>query len=209
VAFVAGQPVDAFMGALPEAEIKAFMTKIGGNTAKDESKALLESAALLVEQGDIVQAADIYAHLLQLAPETLAAIAGLAHCHLEMGNLEQARAILATTPKDKREDSQISSLSARLELIEQVKKIADPQELEQRLAANPQDYQARFDLALIHDARGAREQAADSLLTLIKQAREWNEDAARKQLLQFFEVWGMADPATVAARRKLSGLLFS
>jgi len=209
VAFVKGQPIDAFMGALPEGEVKAFITKIGGSSSADESKALLETASTLIEQGDVVQAADIYAHLLQMAPDTLEAIAGLAHCHLETGNLDGARAILATTPQDKSHDPKISSLHARIELAEQVKQIGDPAELERRLASDPQDYQARFDLALIHNATGARIQAADSLLTIIAQARDWNDDGARKQLLQFFEVWGMTDPVTIAARRKLSGLLFS
>jgi len=209
VAFVNGQPIDAFMGALPEAEVKAFIAKIGGSSVEDERKTLLESAASLLERGDVVQAADVYAHLLQISPDTLAAIAGLAHCHLETGNLEQARALLATTPKDKRGDPQISSLYARIELAEQVKQIGDPVDLEQRIAKDPQDYQARFDLALIHNATGERTQAAEDLLAIIAQARDWNDDAARKQLLQFFEVWGTMDPATVAARRKLSGLLFS
>jgi len=209
VAFVNGQPVDAFMGALPETEVKAFITKLGGNSAQDESKAMLEAAAALVEQGDIVQAADIYAHLLQLAPDMLAAIAGLAHCHLETGNLDGARALLATAPKDKRNDPQILSVQARIEIADQIKKIGDPAELEARMKANPQDYQAHFDLALIYHAQDAREQAASSLLAIIKQSREWNDDGARKQLLQFFEVWGASDPATLAARRKLSGLLFS
>jgi len=209
VAFVNGQPVDAFMGALPEAEIKSFIAKIGGNSAKNESKALLESARLLLEQGDIVQAADIYAHLLQSTPDLLAAIVGLAHCHLESGNPDQARAILATAPKDQNDDPQISSLNARLDLIEQVKKIGDPLVLQQRIAANAQDYQARFDMALIHNAKDERLEAAETLLALIKEARDWNDDGARKQLLQFFEAWGMTDPVTLAARRKLSGLLFS
>jgi len=209
VAFVKGQPVDAFMGALPEGEVKAFIAKIGGSSNEDESKALLETASSLIDQGDIVQAADIYAHLLQMAPDTLAAIAGLAHCHLEAGNLDGARAILATTPQDKSQDPKISSLYARIDLAEQVKQIGDPAALERRLALDPQDYQARFDLALIHNATGARMQAADCLLTIIAQARDWNEDGARKQLLQFFEVWGASDPVSVRARRKLSGLLFS
>jgi len=209
VAFVNGQPVDAFMGALPEAEIKAFIAKIGGNSVQDERAALLESAKTLIEQGAIVQAADIYAHLLQLAPDMLAAIAGLAHCHLETGNIEQARSILSTVSQDKCNDPQISSLKARIDLAFQVQQIGDPKNLEARIAADDQDYQARFDLALIYNARGECEQAAEALLALVKQAREWNDDAARKQLLQFFEVWGAKNPVTVATRRKLSGLLFS
>jgi len=209
VAFVDGQPIDAFMGALPETEIKAFIAKIGGNKEQDEGEALLESAAALLEQGDLTQAADIYAHLLQRAPDTIAALAGLTHCHLELGNLEQARAILATVPKDKYADPQIATLQARMELAEQVQKLGDIQALEARLAINDQDHQARFDLALIHNAKGEREQAAEKLLAIIKQARDWNEDGARKQLLQFFDVWGLQDPATMTARRKLSGLLFS
>jgi len=208
VAFVNGQPVDAFMGSLPETEVKAFIAKFAGQSAQDESKALLEAASLLIEKGDLVQAADIYAHLLQLEPDQLQAIAGLTHCYLEMDNLEQAQALLATIPQAKRGDSQISSLQARIDLARQVKEIGNPQELEARIAANEHDYQARFDLALIYSARGERERAADSLLTIIKQSREWNEDGARKQLLQFFEVWGLSDPATIKARRKLSGLLF-
>jgi len=209
VAFVNGQPVDAFMGAKPENEIKAFIAKLGGQSAAETLKKTLEAAQSLIDSGDIVQAADIYAHILQNTPDSIAAIAGLARCFLEMDNIEQARAVLATAPQDKAQDPLLVPLHARLRLIEQSKTIGDPATLKQAIAANPQDYQARFDLALIYNAQAERAQAADMLLAIMQDNREWQDDGARKQLLQFFDIWGAKDPATLAARRKLSALLFS
>jgi len=209
VAFVNGQPVDAFMGAKPENEVKAFIAKLGGKSAAETLKQTLEAADRLVENGDIVQAADIYSHILQQTPDNVAAIAGLVRCLLETGEIEQAKAILSTTPQNKAQDPLLVPLHARIKLLEQSQAIGDPKVLEQRIFANRRDYQARFDLALLYNMQDARERAADMLLDIMKDNREWNDDGARKQLLQFFDAWGAKDSATLAARRKLSTLLFS
>jgi putative thioredoxin len=210
IAFVNGQPVDGFMGALPESKVKEFIAKIGGPSDQENAIAEAVTAAQeLLESGDYVQAGDIFNSILQAAPDNVDAIVGLASCVLESGDAEQAREILATIPADKQNAASVRALEAKLALADQVKLIGDPVELEKRLQADPQDYQARFDLAQVRNAQGRREDAANELLTIMKADRSWNEDGARMQLLQFFEAWGNTDPATLSARRKLSSLLFS
>jgi len=210
IAFVNGQPVDGFMGALPESKVKEFIAKIGGPSDQENAIAEAVTAAQeLLESGDYVQAGDIFNSILQAAPDNVDAIVGLASCVLESGDAEQAREILATIPADKQNVASVRALEAKLALADQVKLIGDPVALEKRLQADPQDYQARFDLAQVRNAQGRREDAANELLTIMKADRSWNEDGARMQLLQFFEAWGNTDPATLSARRKLSSLLFS
>ncbi|MBA8818393.1 thioredoxin [Ochrobactrum sp. P6BS-III] len=210
IAFVNGQPVDGFMGALPESKVKEFIAKIGGPSDQENAIAEAVTAAQeLLESGDYVQAGDIFNSILQAAPDNVDAIVGLASCVLESGDAEQAREILATIPADKQNVASVRALEAKVALADQVKLIGDPVALEKRLQADPQDYQARFDLAQVRNAQGRREDAANELLTIMKADRSWNEDGARMQLLQFFEAWGNTDPATLSARRKLSSLLFS
>ncbi|MGK8641105.1 thioredoxin [Brucella anthropi] len=210
IAFVNGQPVDGFMGAVPESKVKEFIAKIGGPS--DAEAALAEAitaANELIEAGDFVQASEIFSSILHAVPDNVDAIVGLATCLLESGDAEKAREILAQLPDDKQNAPAVRALEARLALADQVKLIGDPIALEKRIQADPKDYQARFDLAQVRNAQGRREDAASELLFIMKSDREWNEDGARKQLLQFFEAWGNADPATLGARRKLSSLLFS
>ncbi|MBC2886535.1 thioredoxin [Ochrobactrum sp. CM-21-5] len=210
IAFVNGQPVDGFMGALPESQVKEFITKIGGPS--DQETALAEAVGAaneLADTGDFVQAAEIYTSILQVAPDNVDAAAGLATCLLESGDAEKAREVLASLPADKQDAAPVRALEARLALADQVKLIGDPVELERQVQADPKDYQARFDLAQVRNAQGRREDAADELFAIMKADRAWNDDGARKQLLQFFEAWGNMDPATLGARRKLSSLLFS
>lgn len=210
IAFVNGQPVDGFMGALPESKIQEFITKISGPS--DHEAALAEAitaATELVASGDFVQAADIYSAILQQAPDNVAALAGFATCMLETGDAAQARDVLAMIPADKKQDAAVRAIEARLDLAEQVALIGDPLALEQRIAANAKDYEAQFDLAKVRNAQGLRDEAADALLAIMIADRTWNDDGARKQLLQFFEAWGPMDSASLAARRKLSSLLFS
>lgn len=210
IAFVNGQPVDGFMGAVPESKVKEFIAKIGGPS--DAEAALAEAitaANELIEAGDFVQASEIFSSILHAVPDNVDAIVGLATCLLESGDAEKAREILAQLPADKQNAPVVRALEARLALADQVKLIGDPIALEKRIQADPKDYQARFDLAQVRNAQGRREDAASELLFIMKSDREWNEDGARKQLLQFFEAWGNADPATLGARRKLSSLLFS
>ncbi|OYR14986.1 thioredoxin [Brucella thiophenivorans] len=210
IAFVNGQPADGFMGALPDSKVKEFIAKISG--PNDQEAAITEAvnaAKELVEAGDFAQAAQIFSSILQVAPDNVDAVVGLATCVLESGDVDQAREVLASLPEDKQDAPAVRAIEARLALADQVKLIGDPVELERRVLADPKDYQARFELAQVRNAQGRREDAADELLAIMKADRSWNEDGARMQLLQFFEAWGNMDPATLGARRKLSSLLFS
>jgi putative thioredoxin len=169
----------------------------------------LEDAARLAEEGQPAEAANLYAAVLQHEPQNLAAIAGLGSLYLEMGRLEQAKGMLAAVPADKAGDPAIASLRAAVELAEQAASLGDPAALQRRIEANPKDFEARFDLALVYNAMGKREEAADELLAIVQRDRNWREDGARTQLLTFFEAWGPTDPATLYGRRRLSSLLFS
>jgi putative thioredoxin len=200
VAFVDGRPKDAFMGARPEGEIKKFLEKLAGPAGPSAIEQALEEAARVASDG---------AAILQQEPQNVAALAGLGALYLEMGDLDRARGMLAAVAEDKAGDPAISSLRAAIELAEQAAKLGDPTSLQLRIEANPKDFEARFDLALIHNAMGEREAAADELLAIVQRDRKWRDDGARAQLLTFFEAWGPTDPATLYARRRLSSLLFS
>lgn len=209
-AFRNGQPVDAFVGVLPESEIRAFITRLageGGDAADIE--AALEDAAAARKAGDPATAMNIYGALLQAAPDTLPAIAGVADLLADAGELDQAESVLATAPPEKAEAPELAAVRARIANARRVSELGDPTALEARLAADPKDHQAGFDLAMIRNEEGRREEAADLLLAIIQKDRAWNDDGARRQLLQFFEAWGPTDAATLAARRRLSSLLFS
>lgn len=209
IAFQRGQPIDGFMGALPESQVKAFIEKLVGPMGPGATEELLLAAQDAVDAGDAAGASELYAGVLQLEPENVAALAGLARLHLDMGDLEGAKGILAAAPEAKAADPALAAVRAAIELAEQAASLGDTAELEAKVAANPKDYQARFDLALALNARDRREEAVDQLVAVIKADRTWNDDGARKQLLQFFEAWGPMDEHTIAGRRKLSALLFS
>ncbi len=207
-AFDKGQGIDGFMGALPESQVTAFVEKLAGGAANpDLTEALAAADAALVE-GDAAGAAQIYSQILGVEPDNLHALAGLARCAIETGELEQAKALLDQVPADKQTDRAVVAARAALDLAEQAADLGPIHELEQRLVENPADHQARFDLAVALNAKGQREEATDQLLDIFKRDRNWNEDGARKQLVQFFEAWGPMDEATIAGRRKLSSLLF-
>ncbi|HMO30910.1 thioredoxin [Enterovirga sp.] len=207
-AFDRGQPVDGFMGAQPEAKIKEFIARLvgPGSAAADE---LLAEADTLAKAGDLGGAAELYAAVLAEEPENLAAIAALAKLHLQLGDIEGARRFLAMAPAAKANDPAIAGARAAIEVAEQSASLGDLAAFEARLVADPNDHQARFDLAVGLGGKNRREEAADQLLAIIRKDRGWNEDAARKQLVQFFEAWGPTDPATIAGRRRLSSILFS
>ena len=211
IAFSDGKPVDGFMGALPESKVKEFIDRIASpDGGRDEAiRSALEAAAHAVEAGDLEQASQIYAAVLAEIPDHVAALAGLANCLIELGDIEQARATLERVPADKREDAVVRAADAKIALADQVATLGDPVALEARLSDNPKDHRARFDLAMILNAKGQRNEAADHLLAIMRADRAWNDDGARKQLLQFFDAWGAGDEASVTARRKLSSLLFS
>ena len=210
IAFRDGQPVDGFMGAIPESKIREFIERVAGPGDAGETTAeALAAAAEIRASGDLQGAAQIYAAVLKQTPDNLDALAGLAEALFDAGDIAHAREVLARAPEGKEDAPQLAGVRARLALADQVAALGDPAELERRLAADPADHQARFDLALIQNATGAREKAADNLLAIMKADRAWQDDGARLQLLKFFEAWGMADEATLSARRKLSSLLFS
>ena len=210
IAFKDGQPVDGFMGAIPESQIAQFLDKVGGKGGGAPQLAdALAAAAEARTAGDVQTAADIYDAVLEQAPETIEAIAGLGELLFEAGDAEGAEAMLARAPEDKKDAPVLAALRTKMTLAAEAAALGNPAEFERRLAANPADHQARFDLAMIQNGRGERHEAADNLLAIIKADRAWNEDGARAQLLKFFEAWGMTDEATLAARRKLSSLLFA
>ena len=209
IAFKQGQPIDGFMGAQPESQIKVFIERLVGPMGPGETGELIEAAAAAIAAGDPAGASELYAAVLEIEPDNLAAIAGLARLHLDNGDIEGAKGILGMGPPDKANDPAITAIRAAIELAEQAASLGDTAELEAKVAADPKDHQARFDLALALNARDRREEAVDHLVAIIKADRTWNDDGARKQLLQFFEAWGPMDEASVAGRRKLSTLLFS
>ncbi len=212
IAFVGGRPADGFMGALPESQVRAFIDKIAGPADADqkaEIEAILEEAKTLLSQHDIGGAADLFGAILQADPDNAAAFAGMAQCMIAAGQLDNARQILASAPEAVAKDPAVAAVQKQLEQIEEARKLGDPQALEQALAADPDDHAARLKLAKIRNVEGNREAAADHLLSIMKRDRSFEDDVARRELLQFFEVWGPKDPATIAARRKLSSILFS
>jgi putative thioredoxin len=209
IAFVNGQPADGFMGALPEGQVMEFLQRLTKGAVGAEERDLLKTAEEALAAGDASGAAEIYAAALAQESGNVAAIAGLARCQLELGSLEQAKQTLMLVPPNKQADAAVSAVRAAIELAEQAQALGPLDELEQKIAANPLDHQARFDLAVALNAAGKRDEATGHLLEIVKRDRKWNEDGARKQLVQFFEAWGGDDPATVEGRRRLSSLLFS
>ena len=212
IAFVNGQPADGFMGAIPESQVNAFIEKLtrGMPAAGEPSIAeILKEADALLAEGDPAGAAQVYAEALSLDATNIAALAGLAKCYVTTGAVDQAKNTLAMVPESKRNDPAVKAVQAAIDLAEQAKSVGPIGELEQKVAANPLDHQARFDLATALNATGKRSDATTQLLEIVKRDRKWNDDAARKQLVQFFEAWGGADEATIEGRKRLSTILFS
>ncbi len=208
-AFQRGQPVDGFMGALPEGQVKGFIERLVGPLGPSAAEDLMAEAAALAEEGDAGGAAELYAAVLSQDPENTAALAALAKLHVEIGDLEGAKRFLAMAPAAKANDAAIAGVRAAIELAEQAASLGDLADLQRRVETDPKDHQARFDLALGLNARGRREDAMNHLLEIVRRDRNWNEDGARKQLVQFFEAWGPMDEMTIAGRRRLSSVLFA
>lgn len=209
-AFVNGQPVDGFMGALPEGQIKQFVDRLGGQgSMAEEIEAVLADARALVEQKDYQNAAQLFAQLLQVDRENVGAIAGLVRCELALGDLENAQKTLALVPPAKANDPDVLSVKAQLELALNPVDTSEIGTLKAKVESNPDDFQARLDLAVLLNGANEREAATDQLIYVIRKMRAWNDEAARKQLVKFFEAWGPKDEFTIAGRRKLSSVLFS
>ena len=211
-AFYQGRPVDGFQGAVPESEIKAFvkrLTDTAGTATQSPVDAALEQAHAMVEAGEFAQAGAVFQQVMQHAPENLAAKAGLARCFLEAGDNAKAREITDGLSDEECGDKAIVAIINKLDLADKAAGAGDLGPLRAAVEANPKDPEARNNLALALYAADEREAAIDELLTIVRTNRAWNDDAARRQLLEFFEALGPTDPLTVGGRRKLSSLLFS
>jgi putative thioredoxin len=210
-AFKDGKPVDGFVGALPESQVKQFIGRLAGAAAGPDP--IAEAVALAKEAaaaGDEARATNIFTQILQHEPDNIDAIVGLARAAIARKEFAKAKQFLDRVPKEQAAHAEVAAARTALELAESgAKAVGALDELKARAARDPKDYQARYDLASALYAAGEREAAIDQLLDLIRANREWNEQAARKQLLKFFEAIGLADPLTVAARRRLSAILFS
>ena len=212
IAFVDGRPADGFMGAIPESQVNAFIDKLSKSmpgSGEASIAEILKEAETLLAEGDPAGAAQVYAEALSVDATNIAALAGLAKCYVTTGAVDQAKQTLAMVPESRRNDAAVKAVQAAIDLAEQAKSVGPIGELEQKIAANPLDHQARFDLATALNAAGKRKEATTHLLEIVKRDRKWNDDGARKQLLQFFEAWGGTDEATVEGRKRISTVLFS
>ncbi|MFI5031682.1 MAG: tetratricopeptide repeat protein [Reyranellales bacterium] len=214
-AFFGGRPVDGFMGAVPESQVREFVGRLvqasGGaaGDGADDLSAALEHATQAIADGDFQLAAQIYNEVLEVAPDNLAAMAGLARCYAHEGQAEQARAVLAKVPTKDKGNADIVAILAQLDLAEAAKAAGPIGELKAKAEKDPKDFQTRLDLAMAYWAGEQKQEAIDELLAMIKADRNWNEAAARAQLLKFFEALGFTDPLAVAGRKRLSTILFS
>ncbi len=216
--FSGGQPVDGFMGAIPASEIDKFIAKLtanapangGGESEFDKQvQAALDTATRALEAGEAGQAAQIYQMILEQLPDNLKALAGLGTVYVQSGEIEAARELVESLDDETRADESIVALIKSIELAEQAATLGDAADLQKRIEEDPSDHQARLDLAVLLNFKGERLAAAETLVASIKRDRDWNNGAAREQLLELFSAWGPADPATAKGRRMLSAVLFS
>ena len=207
-AFKGGQPVDAFMGALPESQVKAFIEKLTDGAKAPLDQALEQGQAALAA-GENELALEIFKEIQAQDPANDAAISGILRAQIALGMLAEAEEILTALPANLRTKADIEAAASALELAKAVGETGDPAELRARVEANPKDHQARFDLSLALFARGDAEGAIDELLELVRRDRAWNDEAARKQMVKIFDTLGGADERTVSGRRRLSSVLFS
>lgn len=211
-AFKNGQPVDGFMGAIPESQIRTFVQQLAGGTTHggaDHAAEVLAAADEAFAAGDIATAAQAFGHVLQDEPGHPKAVAGLAKCYLKTGDVERARKTLQLVRPDGATDEAVRAVEAELKLREQAPGAGNTAEFDARIAANPNDHQARYDLSLALDAKGDRDGALTALLEIVRRDRKWNDEAARKHLVTLFEAMGPTDPRTIDARKRLSAILFS
>jgi len=216
IAFADGRPIDAFSGALPESQVKQFVDRViaagphGGAAGPDPAVAeALAQAKARLEAGDAKAAAALYARIADHAPDNLEALSGLVRASIAAGDIAAAKQVLAELTEEEKKDKEIAAAITALALAEKAAGAGDAEALKARVAADPADHQARFDLALALYALGQKEAAIDALIEIVRRARTWNEEAARKQLIEFFEAMGPTDPVTLGGRRKLSSVLFS
>ena len=206
VCFRRGQPIDGFMGALPESQVQAFVERMIGEELPDEAGDIRAQAEAALEAGDAATAAEIYMALLGEEPDDVGAIAGLARARIALGDLQGARETIAAAPQN---EPVVATVTAQIDLAERALAVGDLAPLEAKVAADPLDHQSRFDLAVGLAAAGLKKEAVDHLLDIVKRDRAWNDDGARKELVKFFEAWGFKDENTVYGRKRLSSLLFA
>lgn len=212
VAFVNGRPAEAFMGAKPESEVAAFFDKIAkaaGVGAENPMAEALTEADRLAGEGDHGAASELYGAILGREPGNLDAIAGLGQCYVAVGEADMAQELIDKVPAEYHTETTMAALIKAVELALAGSKLGELEPLKAAVEADPKNHQARFDYAMALNAAGEREEAADQLLDIVRADRAWEDDGARKQLVDFFEAWGNADPATIAGRRGLSSVLFS
>lgn len=203
-----GRPVDGFAGPQPDEVVAQFVESLAGASATADVAAVVQQANEIMETGDLQTAAQMFASILQADTQNVPALAGLAQCYVKTGDFDRARQTIELVPPDQKKGSAIQSVLAALDLAEKAGDVSDTSEIEAKLSADPGNHQVRYDLALALAANGAKQEAVDHLIEIVAQEPAWNEEAARKQLLQFFEAWGAKDDATKDGRRRLASLLF-
>ena len=217
-AFAGGRPIDGFMGAIPESEVRKFADKVIAaappptpppGSIEDGIKSAVAAAAEALAAGDLGRAAQTFGMVLQQQPEHTGALLGLARTYLKAGEAEHAQTTLNLLPEDARKGEDYGSIVAALKLAAEAAGLSEQAALEQAVLANPDDHQARFELAVVLNAGGQKLEAAEALVALMRRDRQWQDDGARRKLLEFFEAWGPRDPATLRGRRLLSTVLFS
>jgi putative thioredoxin len=208
-AFFQGRPVDAFQGVLPASELKKFVEKLAALAGDDGLGAALEEAEAMLAEGAAADAAEVFAAVLAEMGEHAGAYAGMARAHIAMGQLDQAEAILNHAPAGITKAQEVEAARAQLALARQAANAGPVDQLRARLAADPADHQARFDLAQALHAKGDVAGAIDELLDLFRRDREWNEGAAKAQLFTIFDAMKPNDPLVQKGRRRLSSLIFS
>jgi putative thioredoxin len=197
------------MGAQSESQVNAFLERLTKGAVAGETKDLLSEADAALAAGDVEGAAAVYSEILTEDKTNIAAMAGLARTLVAANQIDKAKQILAQVPEAKRSDAAVAAAQAAVDIAEQASAVGPIGELEQKVAANPLDHQARFDLAVALNAGGKRAEAVEQLMEIVRRDRKWNDDGARKQLVQFFEAWGPTDEATVTGRKRLSSILFA
>jgi putative thioredoxin len=208
-AFRDGRPLDGFTGAQPESVVREFVDRLLGDEQVASLETVLAAADQALEDSDLQGAAEAYTAVLHEDQHHPVALAGLAQCYLKSGDAARAQQMLDLVPPDKRETAAVKGVQAALDLASKASGADNRGELEAQLVANPKDHQVRYDLSVALAARGQKDEAVDHLLEIVRRERNWNEEAARKQLVQLFEAWGPKDEATVAGRKKLSSILFA
>jgi putative thioredoxin len=208
-AFKDGRPVDGFAGALPESQVKAFIQRLTGQSGPGPVDEALDQAKALLDKGDVNAAANLYMQVLSQDQGNPKAVAGYLRCAVASGQLDQAREILNQIPPELANDAEIAAARTALQLAEEGQGAGDASEFRARVQRDANDHEARFELAGALFAGGRAEEAIEELLEIVKRKRDWNDDAARKQLVKIFEALGFSHPAAIAGRKRLSSLLFA